>query len=315
MKKFLLLILLSFAVLLPGCRPADPETPGSSADSFSAGTGVVFTDALGHDVRVTGSDRVVAASASFAQTWLLAGGTLAGTTQDAFDEVEGLPESTANIGSLHDPSKEQILALRPQLVLLSADITGHVKLYESLKSAGIPAAYFSVENFDAYLDMLKTATDITGRQDLYEQNGLRLQSQIRDLISRTKGKPSPKILLLRSNSSKVAARNSDTMAGIMLREMGCVNIADSETGLLENLSMEVILKEDPDFIFAVYMGESAEKAQESLQKQLLSNPAWASLTAVKNGRYIVLPKELFHLKPNNRWAESYQLLWDVLYGS
>jgi len=34
---------------------------------------------------------------------------------------------------------------------------------------------------------------------------------------------------------------------------------------------------------------------------------------VKEGRYIVLPKDLFHYKPNNRWGESYQYLGEILY--
>ncbi len=306
-KKLFFPVCLSALIVLPGCL-----APGAES---SAPAAFVFRDDLGHEVRVSGSARVVAASTSYAQTWMLAGGKLTGATQDVFEELKDLPKGVADVGSLHSPSLEKIVALRPQLVLLSADISGHVKLYESLKSAGVPVAYFSVENFEDYLNMLKILTKITGRQDLYERNGLEIRSRIQKVIGRAKGKPSPKVLLLRSNSSHVTARNSSTMAGSMLKDMGCVNIADREKGLLENLSMEVILKEDPDFIFVVYMGDSAEKSQASLQKQLLSNPAWAGLTAVKNKRYIVLPKELFHLKPNNRWAESYELLWKLLYGS
>lgn len=100
----------------------------------------------------------------------------------------------------------------------------------------------------------------------------------------------------------------------MLKDLGCVNIADSNGSLLENLSMETIIQEDPDFIFAVTMGESEEKALGVLEETLKSNPAWAGLTAVKNGRYVVLPKDLFHLKPNNRWGESYEMLYEILYG-
>ena len=43
------------------------------------------------------------------------------------------------------------------------------------------------------------------------------------------------------------------------------------------------------------------------------NPAWAGLSAVKNGRYVLLPKELFHYKPNVRWGESYACLAEILY--
>ena len=37
------------------------------------------------------------------------------------------------------------------------------------------------------------------------------------------------------------------------------------------------------------------------------------LTAVKQDRLILLPKELFHYKPNARWGESYAYLAKILY--
>ena len=100
----------------------------------------------------------------------------------------------------------------------------------------------------------------------------------------------------------------------MLKDLGCINIADSEDSLLEDLSLEVILEQDPDFIFVTTMGASEEAAMASLDELLLSNPAWASLTAVQEGHFHLLPKDLFHLKPNARWGESYEILADYLYG-
>lgn len=76
--------------------------------------------------------------------------------------------------------------------------------------------------------------------------------------------------------------------------------------------MEIILQEDPDFIFVVTMGDSDE-AMRSMAKGLEKNPAWAGLSAVKNENYIVLPKDLFHYKPNARWGESYEYLAKILY--
>lgn len=303
-----LLLLLCLLMITTGCTETAPKSESS------APAGVEFTDALGHTIRVTDCDRVVVASGSFAQTWLLAGGTLAGTTDDSFKDDLGLSEDVTNVGSLHSPNLESILALNPSLVILSADISGHTDLADQLNAAHIPTAYFSVEVFEDYLNMLKICTEITGRDDLYEKNGRDVQKQVQEIIARTAGNPSPKVLFLRAGAGKVAARNSDTMAGAMLKDMGCTNIADSETGLLDNLSMEVIIQENPDFIFATTMGDSEEKAKKALQDTLLSNPAWASLSAVKNGRYVTLPKEMFHQKPNNRWAEAYEQLWEILYG-
>jgi iron complex transport system substrate-binding protein len=76
--------------------------------------------------------------------------------------------------------------------------------------------------------------------------------------------------------------------------------------------MEVIIQEDPDYIFVVTMGDS-EKALQALQDGIEKNPAWSDLSAVKNDRFIVLPKELFHYKPNARWGESYEYVAKILY--
>ena len=40
---------------------------------------------------------------------------------------------------------------------------------------------------------------------------------------------------------------------------------------------------------------------------------WKDLTAVRQGNYTFLQKDLFHFKPNARWAEAYELLAKLLY--
>ena len=59
------------------------------------------------------------------------------------------------------------------------------------------------------------------------------------------------------------------------------------------------------------MGDEDE-ALRALENSLLKNPAWQSLSAVQQDHYFVLPKELFHYKPNARWAESYAYLAKLL---
>ncbi|MDR2106414.1 MAG: ABC transporter substrate-binding protein [Coriobacteriales bacterium] len=285
-----------------------------TGEGAAASGPVTFTDAFGTELTIEAPERVAVATYSFAQVWLLAGGTLVGTTQDALDSDLEFATDTLSFGSSHNLDVEAIMAMNPDLLILSADIPEHMKPSEQLAAAGVPTAYLSVELFEDYLDLLKTFTAITGRADLYEKHGLVPQEQIEAIRRDCAGKPSPRILLLRSSASGVTARNSQTMTGAMLKDLGCVNIADVEGSLLENLSMEVIIREDPDFIFVVIMGGSVENAQKSLEEALLSNSAWAELDAVKNGRYRILPSDLFHLKPNQRWPESYETLAEILYG-
>ena len=182
-----------------------------------------------------------------------------------------------------------------------------------LNQAGIPVAYFDVSNFDDYLKMLDICTTITGRKDLYEKNGLDVQVQIEEIKKRVDGS-APTVLFLRAASSNVKAKGSDgNVCGEMLADLGCVNIADSDAGLLDDLSMEAIIAADPQYIFVTVQGNDVDAAMQNVQDMLISNPAWNSLSAVQNGHYYVLDKRLFNLKPNAKWGEAYKQLADILY--
>jgi len=99
----------------------------------------------------------------------------------------------------------------------------------------------------------------------------------------------------------------------MLRDLGCVNIADGSS-LLEDLSIEKIIEEDPEFIFIVQQGDDTEAMQRTLDENLTGNPAWAGLSAVKEGRLFLMDRHLYHFKPNDRWGSAYEQLEALIYG-
>ena len=103
-------------------------------------------------------------------------------------------------------------------------------------------------------------------------------------------------------------------AGDLLAALGSENIADSGSLSTGELSMEAIIQADPDFIFVTTMGTNEAKALAAFDAKLASNPAWSGLTAIKKGRCIVLPRELFHFKPlGSGWLACYQILTGILY--
>lgn len=275
---------------------------------------VRFTDDLGYEIVIQGPERTAVLSGSLAQAWLLAGGELAATTEDAVRDGETLySENTVNLGLLKSPDVERMIAEEVDFVVLSSAIAEHVKLRDTLEAAGITTAYFEVETFEEYAQMMRVMTEITGRADCYRTNVEQPEELIQEQIARADGSE-PTVLFLRAYSTGVRAKGSDSMTGQMLKDLGAVNIADQKDSLLQDLSLEVIAAEDPDYIFVTTMGESQEDALAMVDELLLSSPVWKGLTAVQQGRYYVLPKELFHNKPNNRWGESYQILADILYG-
>ena len=195
---------------------------------------------------------------------------------------------------------------------MSADIESQQKLGKSFEQMGIPYAYMRIDVFDDYLDFLKLATKLNDRNDLYVSNGLDIKKRIDEILNKVPQDKKVKILFLRAFSSGAKAKTFDNFTGIMLDELGTENIAAKYPSLLKELSIEAIVKEDPDYIFVTTMGDE-DKAIEALREGIGSNPVWQSLTAIKNDKLIVLPKDLFHYKPNARWAESYEYLEKILY--
>nr|WP_319487731.1 ABC transporter substrate-binding protein [uncultured Caproiciproducens sp.] len=302
--------------VLTSCNQMNPSQVSSSTEAGDASVkSTAFTDAIGNKVEATSAKRVIALMGSFAETWLNAGGTLVGVTSDAYTGHQmNLSKDVVNLGLYTNPSMEKIISLKPDFIILSADTTEHVKLCKTLRQAGLNAACFKVNTFGDYLKMLQICTQITGRNDLYEKNGTVIEKQIDTVIAGANGKKSPSVLFVRAYSSGYKALNSSSMTGVMLKDLGATNIADNDRNLLDNLSMDAIIERDPDYILVVTMGSNEKKALALIDQQLKSNPAWAGLKAVKNNKYYVIPRDLFHYKPNARWGESYEYLSKLLYG-
>ena len=297
------------ALLLAAC--AAPASSAAATDSA-----VEFVDAQGTQVALQSWDRVVSLYGSFAELWLLSGGTLVGATTDAVEERGlDLGGDVALVGNVKTPSLEEVLALEPDFVILSADIEGHVALDESLTDVGVPHAYFRVDNFEDYCTLLRQFCRMTGRDDLFEEYGAAQQQRVERIkaAAAQMQDAAPTVLLIRAYSTGAKAKGTDIFAGAMLAELGADNIVTRYDSLLEDLSMETIIAADPDMILMVPMGANEDAAAAYMAEHFEANPAWAGLTAVQNGCYAMLPKELFHYKPNARWADSYAYLAKILY--
>ena len=288
---------------------------------------VTLTDDAGREVTVSSLERVVVCMGSFAKTWQLAGGSLVGTTADALAdyELEGA-ENIASVGDFTAPNLEQILALDPTLVIMSAASAGRggqssqTDLVEPLESAGVPVLTFKVTLFGDYLRMLRACCNLTGRYDLYRENGLATRDRIDEVLAAAaqarseSGEEAPTCLIMTTYSGGTRVLNSSTQSGAAAADLGAVNLADQNPSLLKDYSLESVVALDPKFIFVMAMGNDPEAAERALKEQTEDNPAWAGLTAVSEGRFITLDPELFQYKPLEAWDEMYRTMAKNLYG-
>ena len=98
----------------------------------------------------------------------------------------------------------------------------------------------------------------------------------------------------------------------MIADLGGVNIVDSGTGEERiTINLETVYASDPDVILVE--GHDREDISVMMEEQYGNNPVWQSLDVVSEGRIYYLEKELFHNKPNRRFAEAYRILAQILY--
>ncbi|MDO4492811.1 MAG: ABC transporter substrate-binding protein [Clostridia bacterium] len=305
MKKHLILLLTLVTALCLGMGAANALT---------------FTDDRGREVTVENPERGAALLASYAKVWQLAGGNVVATPHDAWDDLHlDLAPDTVNIGKVNSISLELLLSAKPDFILAGTAYKQPLEWEEMFASLGIPVAYFETDDFASYLRMLDILTQLTGDREAYARYGTDVQETIDETIAkgkeRTVSNGSPKVLTMTAAANFVKAKNSGTVLGAILKDLGCVNIADSDTMLLENLSVERIVAEDPDYIFIVQRGDDTEGMRAYVRTTLEEDPLWQSLTAVKNGRFFIVDKELYGMKPNERWGEAYAVIEAILEGN
>lgn len=309
--KIICIFVATVLLMLTFCSCSKEKESDKLSDS------VTFTDALDREVTVKKNpERVASLLGSFADTWVLAGGTLCAAPEDAWEDFGLDLKDAENIGGAHSPNLEILLSSNPDFVIASASTSADVEMEQTLENAGITVAYFDVDNFYDYLSMLDVCTDITDRKDLYKQNGEDVKEKIEKIKADFKSVNLPedkrKILLLRTSANLLKAKGSEgTVLGEMLYDIGCINIADSDETLLENLSVESVIRQEPYRIFAVSMGDDTA-AQKNLSKTMEENPVWGKLDAVENDRLYIMDKKLFNIKPNANWAEAYEKLVEIL---
>lgn len=316
-KKISTLILLILTLAVLGCSEkacVSEDTEPVKDDGYC----VSFTDAAGKSFTLTQKpEKVAVLFSSFADMVLLSGGSVDVTVGESIERgfaVQGVPLVDSGAGK--SINAELLLSYRPDLIIGSFDIAAHRETAQLLENSGIPFALFRVDCFEDYDSVMKTLCDIFERPDLYKENVTKVKQgidKVKEGIDRGSDKKS--ILFVRcassSKATKAKTKEENFVCG-MLSELHTTNIAEACPMLLDELSVEYILLEDPDYIFFSPMGD--EEAAKQYVASLTATDTWQSLTSIKTGNYTFLPKEMFQYKPNNKWDEAYRYLAELLYG-
>lgn len=317
MKKLLALILTLCVLLslLSACTKEAATESASKTGGLTKTGNVRFTDGMGKDITLNKNpQRVVCLYTSYLDLWDLAGGKVVGRA-DTKESVPAAAKNVETVGLYTSPNLEKILSLQPDFIIINSKVNAQVAMIPTFEKNNIAYAALDYNVFEDYLSMLKIFTELTEREDLYQSKGLDVKEKIDSIIAKVPKDRKPSVMLLLGSTTKVSVRLPDTTVGEMLQDLGTVNIAydaNDKAASTEVFSMERVIEKNPDFIFVQTMGD-VEEATSRIKKDIEANPAWGYLSAVKEGKYIYLPKDLFLFKPNERYAEAYEELAKILY--
>lgn len=319
-KAVKVLAVLMILAVVAGCQTTPAAAPQPEENAAAASYPLTFTDALDREITLSQApQRPAVLFSSYAELWQLAGGDVAVTVGDSVKRGFVNAETPlVDDGAGLKIDAEQLIAQQPDFVIASADMGAQAELCGQLSGYGIPCAALKEESFADYLSLLKLFTQITGNTEAYKTYGLNVQQEIETLLAEVTqarwGQEPILVLFIRAGSGYSATKAKtakDHFVGGMLEELGAVNIADEAGALSEGLALESILLNQPDVILIVPQGN--EEAARAYMDSLLQESGWRDLEAVKNGRCTYLSKDLFHYKPNARWAEAYRVLAGLLY--
>lgn len=208
----------------------------------------------------------------------------------AVDSYSNFPKSAPITDlSAFEPNVEAIVALKPDLVVLSVDAMKSMVVKEALEKLKIAVLMEKApENIAQAYKEIEVLGAVTDRTSEAKKVTFKMAALIKSILNRAKVKGN--VTFFHELDNTLYSVTSDTFIGKVYKDFGLINIADKAAGAdsygYPQISAEYLLKTDPDIIFladAEY-GESAATVK--------ARPGYSTITAVAKKNVFALPNDI-----------------------
>jgi iron complex transport system substrate-binding protein len=236
---------------------------------------ITVVDDLGRTVRLPQpARRIVSLAPSLTETLfaLDAGDAVVGvTTYCTFPDAA---RRTPKVGGMINPSLEAIVALKPDLIVLSME--GNVREdFDRLTALGAAVYVSNPRSLGDIRASIGELGALTGRGDTAAALAQRLAREEADII-RTASGPQVGTLLIVSVHPLIVAGRGTYLNGL-LEAAGAVNLAARYPSTYPTLSREAVVSVDPDMLLVT------SDAIADISLLFEEFPEWTSLRAAKRG--------------------------------
>ena len=259
-------------------------------------------------------ERIVVLSTSLLDVLYGVGGQAIGKPSSKTPAMFPASKNATDIGFVYNVNMEQVVALQPDLVIGFQGI--HEKMIPILESSHIPVIMLKMKTYDDVLAKMKLFGDIAGTPEKAQSVIDHMQSEIHKVTAKLPMQ-NKKVVILHATAKNVTVELDKSIAGGIANMLALQNIAvgskpiDGDSDIAP-YSLEKLVEGDADVILVVTMG-NIEDIKKRMTADISSNPAWAGLRAVKEGKIFFLPSELFQLNPGIRFPEAVAYMANVVY--
>ncbi|MDI2127197.1 ABC transporter substrate-binding protein [Yinghuangia seranimata] len=269
---------------------AKPAAASAQASGGGSNTAATFPRTVTHDKGTTEikakPKRVVALDNSLVEAVALLDEPLVGGIS-AYRDQKGFPsylgpavKDTKEVGPLDSPNLEQILALKPDLIV-SATVR-HDQLYGQLSK--IAPTVFVKTTGPIWKDNIKLIAQALGDEDKAAAKLSAYEARAKKIGTAVNAKANnPTVSVVRFVDGPTRIYLPKTFSGIVLADAGIArpeNQRDPEKFNIE-ISEEQIGLADADYVFVTAFSGGADR-----KAKFLANPLWQRLKAVQ-GRHVV----------------------------
>jgi iron complex transport system substrate-binding protein len=191
------------------------------------------------------------------------------------------------IGGYFTPNMEEIVAMKPDLVLTDGYVP---ELITKLDSLGIPIAVINPKDINRVLTDIELLGNVTGSQKEAKEITSDMKNRI-DAVVNTVGnasRPSVFYVFDATDTTKPWTAGPGSFVDTLISLAGGVNVADSASDPWVQFNMEELVNSNPDIILV----DSSHGTAAISPAQIKKLPGWQGLTAVKENRIYIIDGDL-----------------------
>jgi iron complex transport system substrate-binding protein len=300
-------IILALLFFPCAVTPAAQTSPVQSNPALPAVAAArELTDEIGRRVQIPrNAGRIVSLAPNLTEIVfaLGAGDDLAGDTD--FCDYPAEARRKPHVGGPINPNLEEIVSLKPDLILASKSINRR-ETVNALDKIGLPVYVTDPHSVDEMIASVEHIGGAMGVEDAAKEVTENLRARMADVDRNISGATQRRVLFVVWTDPLISV-GRDTFIADALRRAGARSVVDTNEEW-PHVSMEEIAKLQPEFL--VFASAHAGDTQQEIEA-LRTRPGWKSLTAMQQGNIVVVSDAIN--RPAPRMVDAIEQLAHALH--